>query len=531
MPSKIFGDEPIVFPQAYRPIFPGGPGRPPHPLPRRLVYGCVGMILAIAAGFGNALVTANTTYLLGALGADTDEAAWIPTVYVMTYITMNLIAVKFRQQFGIRLFAMLGLIAFCIVMALHLIAGGVSGAIYIHAFAGIAAAPLITLTIYYFMAAFPPAKVVSGGVLGFSMLQVSTPLARLLPGDDFIHDQWITLYCFELGLALICLAAVGLVRLPPSERGGGFEALDLISYPLLSIGLGLVTVVIGLGRYLWWTDTPWLGWCLAAGIAVLMLAALFESCRSRPLVELRWLGAEGLFRFALVVVAARIVLAQQQTVAFGLLGNAGILTTNVRVFCAVLACAAVLGGVAAAATVRLSNIPFIGAVGLGIVAIAAFVESFSTNLTRGPELIVTEAMISFATTLAVGPSIGVGGAKVLRSGGRYLASFLVVFAITQNLGGLAGSGLLATMQIVHEKANSVVLVERAPAFDPSVQAWISNAGGGQTGLAALQRVMTREANILAYNNTSFFVAILAALTSFYLVCRGILDRRSAARSA
>ena len=43
--------------------------------------------------------------------------------------------------------------------------------------------------------------------------------------------------------------------------------------------------------------------------------------------------------------------------------------------------------------------------------------------------------------------------------------------------------------------------------------------------------MTREANVLAYNNTSIFVAILAMLTSLYLVGRGLFERRMAARKA
>ena len=80
---------------------------------------------------------------------------------------------------------------------------------------------------------------------------------------------------------------------------------------------------------------------------------------------------------------------------------------------------------------------------------------------------MSEAMISFATAFAVGPTIGVGLGKVLRSGGRYLASFLVILSMSQNLGGLAGSTVLGTVQIIREKANSVALVERSPAFDPS----------------------------------------------------------------
>ncbi|MDL2406825.1 hypothetical protein PY650_14380 [Rhizobium calliandrae] len=60
-------------------------------------------------------------------------------------MTMNLLAVKFRQQYGLRLFTMGGLIAFCVVTGVHLFAVDQARAVYVHALAGIAAAPLLTL--------------------------------------------------------------------------------------------------------------------------------------------------------------------------------------------------------------------------------------------------------------------------------------------------------------------------------------------------------------------------------------------------
>lgn len=529
VPSRVFQDDPFEFAAQHRPVFPGSPARPPHPRGRRFVYGVVGLLLGLAAGFGNALVLTNTSYLLGALGADSVEVAWIPTAYVMTFSTMNLLAVKFRQQFGLRLFAMLGLIVFCAVTGTHLVAGGLVEAIWIHALAGVAAAPLLTLTVYYLMAALPPAKALNAAVGGLALSQVATPLARLFPGDDFIHDQWITLYTFELGLAMLCLAAVGLVRLPPSEKEGGFELLDVLSYPFLAIGLALLTAVLGLGRYEWWTDREWLGWCLAAAIPVLLFAILFESCRSRPLLEVRWLSAEGLLRFALVVICLRIVLAQQQTVAFGLLGNAGILSANVRLFSAMLVGSALFGTIVVMLVIKPTNVLYVAAAGLALIGVAAFMESFATNLTRTPELLATQALTSFATALAVGPSIGVGLGKVIKSGGKYLASFLVLLSVTQNLGGLAGATLLGSYQVIREKANSVALVERAPAFDAAVHARIAQGGGGLAGASALQKAMTREANVLAYNNTSMLVAILAMITALYLVGRGVYEGRLVSR--
>jgi hypothetical protein len=529
--AGFFEDDTVSFPENQRPIFAGSPARPLHPISRRAAYAAVGVLLGLTSGFGNALVLTNVTYLLGPLGADTTEAAWVPVAYVMTFITMNLLLVKFRQQFGLRPFVMIGVIGFCAVTAVHLFAGGLVGAIYVHALAGVATAPLLTLTIYYFIAAVPNAKALQGAVFGLAFSQVSTPLSRLFPGNDFIHDQWITFYAFELGMGLLSLVAVGLVRLPPSEREGGFEKLDVISYPLIASGLALLTAVVGLGRYEWWIDRAWLGWCLAAAIPLILAAIWFESCRSRPLLDVRWLGREGLFRFAIVVIVLRIVLAQQQSTAFGLLSNAGVLTTEVRFFSLMLTAAALLGCFAAALLVQPQRILSIGAAGLGIIAVAAYVESFSTNLTRAHELLPTEMMIAFASTFAVGPTIGHGLGKVLKAGGPPLGSFLVVLAITQNLGGLGGSALLGTYQIIQAKSNSVALVETAPAFDAVIQARLARGGGGATGTMSLQKAMTREANVLAYNNTSFLVALLAALAAAYLAGRAMYERHIESRAS
>ena len=83
-----------------RPSLPGSPSTPWHPTHKRWLYALVGVLVAITGGLGNALVIANLQYLQGALGATTAEMAWLPAAYVMTNVCMNLLLVKFRQQFG-----------------------------------------------------------------------------------------------------------------------------------------------------------------------------------------------------------------------------------------------------------------------------------------------------------------------------------------------------------------------------------------------------------------------------------------------
>src|SRR4051812_7053129 len=82
-----------------RPMMPGSPATPDHPLPRRLHYAAIGVLVALSGALGNAVVGANLQNLQGALGVTPLEAAWLPIVFVMTNACMNLILIKFRMQY------------------------------------------------------------------------------------------------------------------------------------------------------------------------------------------------------------------------------------------------------------------------------------------------------------------------------------------------------------------------------------------------------------------------------------------------
>jgi hypothetical protein len=49
-------------------------------------------------------VSVNLPYLQGSLGVYSAEIQWLPAAYVMANVSMNLLLVKFRQQYGLRLF-------------------------------------------------------------------------------------------------------------------------------------------------------------------------------------------------------------------------------------------------------------------------------------------------------------------------------------------------------------------------------------------------------------------------------------------
>ena len=328
MTVGVFDEEPYDFPPTARATVPGGPAHPPEPEWKRPLFFGVGLLLGVSGGLGNALVSTNLPYLLGSLGAQSDQAAWIPTAYSMSYVGMNLLLVRARQQFGLRRFAMVALMAFCAVTFAHLFVHGFEGAIVVHAAAGFVTAPMTTLSVYYLMTGLRPAVGYRGVLIGLGLTQIPTPLVRIFSTDLLQGEQWRSLYAFELGLALLCLGSVALLRLPPSERINAYEKLDFVSYPLLAGGLALVCAVLGLGESAWWFDRAWLGWALTAAILLAGAGFYIEANRARPLIDLQWLTGANFLRFIVVVGMSRIVLAEQNTSAFACYRRWASITTN-----------------------------------------------------------------------------------------------------------------------------------------------------------------------------------------------------------
>ena len=123
--------------------------------------------------------------------------------------------------------------------------------------------------------------------------------------------EWRGLYTFELGLALLSLAGVLAVKLPPSDRMKVFEPLDAVTFVTFASGTAGLAVVLSFGRTLWWTQTPWLGVVLAVSIILLSIAAMVEHGRANPMINMRWLANGELAKLAASVLLIRICLSEQ----------------------------------------------------------------------------------------------------------------------------------------------------------------------------------------------------------------------------
>ncbi|MDB6060867.1 MAG: proP [Verrucomicrobiaceae bacterium] len=507
-----------------RPTLPGSPASPDHPLGRRIAYLLIGALVGLTGGLGNALVSVNLTYIQGSLGLYSNEIAWLPTAYIMTNACMSLLLIKFRQQFGLLWFARIFLVLYVIATGAHLLVHTFASALLLRAISGVAASAMSTLGLLYSMQSMPPKWRLKGLVLGLGIPQLATPLARIFSSDLLEFGQWRTLYMFELGMAMLSLAGVTLLRLPPSERIKVFEKLDFLTFILFVGGVGLLSAVLGQGRILWWTEAAWLGYALCGAIVMLTLALWIEHHRKNPLLNTRWIGSVTIIRIAIVAVAMRVLLSEQTFGSVGLLQALGLNNDQMIDLFWVISLVTFLGVLLSALTLSPSNLGWPILVSIFLIMIGAWLDAHSNNLTRPAQMLISQSLLAFAAVFFLGPALLIGLTRALAQGPAYVVSFSALFGICQNIGGLLGSALLGTFQVVREKYWSHELVSALTLANPTFAARLQSSAGAYgkvigdptlrqaQGSALFAQQVTREANVLAFNDTFLLIGGLAALT-------------------
>jgi MFS family permease len=515
---------------------PGSPATPTHPMPRRIGYALIGVLVSLTAGFGNGFLIGNLPQIQGALGLTSTEAAWLTAAYSMTNVCTSFMLIKFRQQFGLQRLTRVFLLGFVAISGLQVFIHGYGLELTLRAAAGIVASGFTPLGAFYITQAMPPTARFSGMILGLGLGQVALPLSRLISPFLLANGDIGNLYIFEFGLSLACLGSMGLLRLPPSETADVFEKLDFLTFAFFAPGVMLLLAVLTQGRIVWWT-TPWLGYATAAAVLLIGIAMLIEHNRANPLLNTRWMTTRGVVTFGLVAATMRILLSEQNYGSTGLLaalgmGNDQLVTLNLTLVGATLA-GAVLS------MIRLNPRDLLRPVAFSVllIAVGAWMDADASNLTRPAQLYFSQALIGFAAVYFFGPTMMAGVLQALAKGPSHMVSFSAVFGIAQTLGGLGGTAMLGTFQIVREKFHSHELVQSIVVTDPQVALRIQQLGGAYgrvvtdpvlqqaQGTQLLAQQVTREANILAFNDVFMLISSLAALAFLYLAGRWLYLRK------
>jgi MFS family permease len=527
-----------------KPTLPGSASMPYHTPAVRLAYALVALLVGITGGLGNALVSANLATIGGQLGLTPSEATWLPAAYVMVNITVNLMVFKFRQQYGLRLFAEIGLALYAAVTLLHLLVGGFTMAVAVRAVSGFAGAAATTLSMLYMLQAMPRAYTGKMVVIGVGIPSLATPLAWLLSPTLLVYGQWHNLYLFEAGLALCSLAAVVVLKLPPGIHIKVFETLDFLTFALMAPGAAMLVAVLAQGYSQWWFDEPWLAYLLMGALVLIGAALYVEHHRANPLIQTRWLATPTMLRFIVGAFLIRFLTTEQTVGAVGLLRVLGMGPDQMQPLFGVILIGTICGIAASSLTFSPKTlIPQI-LVAIILFGTAAALDYGRTSLDRPEDFYFSQFLVAFGGGMFLGPLVLLGITQALKFGPNYVITFTVVLSMTQTLGAMTGSALLSTYQLHREQVYSSDMVAQLNPADPQVAQRLQLQTGiyrgtiadpalrAAQGAALLGQVARREANVRAFNDVFALSGVLALLFLFWslfvAIRAEIRNRRAAA---
>ena len=519
-----------------RPFMPGSPASPDQPGRRRLAYALIGLLLGVTGGLQNGLLLANLPQIQGALGLSVTEGGWIMAAYYMTTACMSMLMFKVRRQFGIERFLRGGIAALVVANGLQLLHNSYGIELASRALSGVVGNVMVTLSMFYLMQAVPARARVAGLLLGTGLSQLALPLARTLSPWLLADGDVSRLFVFQFSLSLLCWGSTSWLHLPEGDTVDSFEWTDLWSFGLFAGGMALACAFLVQGRLLNWTG-DWLGYALAGAILMIGASLLIERERQNPMLHLEWMSSRVMLKFVATGALLRILLSEQTVGAAGLLSVLGMGNDQLVTFYGLLTATTLLGLLMSVARLDPTDLRRPVLVSLALIAVCAFVDASASNLTRPANFYLSQAAMAFAAIYFMGPFMTEGLLRALVKGPTHIISFSALFGLSQTVGGLLGAGLLSWFQTLRAKEHLMALGARASAADPLVAQRIQQLGGalassvsdpslrGARASASFVQQITREANVLAFNDVFFWLGVAASACLLAYGAVWLRDRR------
>lgn len=543
-PAAAPGTTLAATPGPAAPLPPGSP-IPVEQRPAWLtgLYIASGLMMFLTQGLGLNIVNVNLYQLQGTFSATVAEVAALSAAYMFPYASLSLALFKIRVQYGLRPFAELSIAAFVLASCLNLFVTDLHSAVVVRFVSGMAAAPLSSLGFLYILEAFPPQRKLN---LGLSIALMGTllaaPAARIISPTLLDFDGYRALYTMELGLSLIALPIIYLLPLTPPPRAKVIQRTDVFTYLLLAIGLGSLAVFFTLGRFYWWLEAPWLGVLLASALAFLTAYGMIELRRENPLLDLRWIFSRSNLHLAAVLIMFRAITSEQSTTIVSFYQQLGLQNDQMTFLYVLILIASVLGGLVCAGLMLRESTGLAHVIALSLIAAGAFLDSQSNNLTRPEQMYLSQSMIAFGAAMFLPPVMAKGFASAMERGAPHLVNFITIFLFTQITGSVITTAFLGSFVTIREKFHSSILVENVLLTNPQVTQRISQLVGGYShtitdrtllnaeGLALLGQQVSREAYVLAYNDTFLLIGCVTVASLVILLLHLAWNRFAVARS-
>jgi DHA2 family multidrug resistance protein len=469
-----------------------------------------GMLGAFMAVLDIQITNSSLKDILGTLSATQEEGSWISTAYLCAEIVVIPLAALMVRVFTIRGYMIGTTAAFLVFSTLCGWAWNLESMIVFRMLQGFTGGALIPMAMTLVMAKLPPSKRAVGmAVFGLTATLAPTMgptlggyLSELYGWPSIFYINWVP------GLLLIFGVWWGLDREKAHLRL--LAEADWIGIALMAIGLGSLTIFLEEGNSKDWFDSSFIITFAALALFGIVGWVATSMTRAEPFVNLRLYGNPNFL----------VATALSACVGMGLYGASFLLPLYLGQIAAYTPMQ--IGEVimwaglpqlfvmpfAAALSSRVDN-RILCSIGLALFGVSCLMNSHMDATTGYDQLLWSQVVRALGVPLIM---LTLSNFAMQGISPRETASASSLFNMTRNLGGSVGIALLSTALTNREHFHSARLGESISSYSAATQQRLDQMTGtfvangidpvtaGNQALAALDRIVRREAYIMAYND-------------------------------
>ncbi len=500
---------------------PEKPGDEPIPLKNWIAV--LGAALgAFMAVLDIQIVNSSLQDIQGAIGATLDEGTWVATSYLVAEIITIPLTAYLSRVFSTRWYVVVNACLFVIFSMCCAFAWDLNSMIVFRALQGFTGGTLIPMSLTIILTSLPPSK----RTIGMAIFAITATFAPSIgPAiGGWLTDTFNWRYIFYLNLVPgIVLIFLMLYSLPKEKMN--LQLLkegDWLGIFTMALGLGCLEVVLEEGNRKDWFGSPMIVNLTIITVISLSIMLWHELRTKNPLLHLRLLTNRN---FGLGSVA-------NVALGVGLYGSIYLMPTYLAQMQSYspLQIGEVLVWLGLP---QLFIIPFVPklmqkfdprlllGVGLVLFSASSLMSSSMTNLSSGPEFIISNLVRAMGQPLIMVPlsTLTTGDIKPQEA-----ASASSLFNMMRNLGGSIGVAMVSTFVTQREQLHSSRIGEAITLGSPEVQNRLNSltqmfiSKGADSTLALqeatkmLDRIVRRESFIQAYNDAFLLLSVVVMLS-------------------
>ena len=493
---------------------PSAPALEPEASARTWIA-CSAAVLGVFMAILDTQVTnASLRELRAALSATQEEGAWMTTSYLAAEVIVIPITGYFIRVFGARTYMLGNAVLFLLFSTLCAFAWNLPSMIIFRAFQGLTGGALIPTAMTLILTQLPLRQ----RTVGMACLMLSSTMAPAfgptLGGILTTLYGWPSIFLINWvpGLLMVAGLAYGLEHTP--TQLSLLREADWLAIGSMSLGLGSLIVFLEEGNSSDWLASGMIRVCLLFAVTGMAVWIATQLMSDKPFVNLR-LFARGTFGVSSLVGAAAGMGLYGSTFVLPLFLSevAGYNSLQIGTVVMWMGLPQILVMPLVAGLARRFDNRAICAVGMLFFAASCFMNATIDATTGHDQLVFSQVLRATGQPLII---LTLSNFAIHRMELANLSSASSLYNMSRILGGAVGTAVLASAITWREHLHSARIGEAVMAQASAVQERLGLLAGRflgfsgdpaaayQQAVAALDRIVRREAHVMAYAD-SFFI--------------------------